>query len=388
MSTSLYKTFAQAYGIEFPWGIHKVGTDTLNTNMIVLHVSNTASSESAPQPLSKGWFKRRTETSTPLRFSSTQRWRAQPLGLKECFIQLHLQEDEVTPEVSWSNLPKRHFTRAYEAKLVESIVSGLTLTDICKTHELPLQHVWSLKFEMLRRTGTDDSTGSASKSTKWDKDNLAPSIAINNGATSLSMTPQQSTPKLSPVPHLVTAPSLTDVQLLEQIRNQPMLLHPFIVGEVEISTSDFGLQLLLSQLQRRVAGSSDTTTILIACDRLSMYLHKHGSRLHSLLQHLQASLSINIRQQMYQAQTRYLPAQTDPVWGDILDDRAPLDVSSLNLQLLLTQLKRSQGGVDGKAKQIQELRRFFQLNHRSLAREVEQLGQERNADTFTHNYDE
>jgi len=219
------------------------------------------------------------------------RWDHVGMAGRRCEIVLMLREGQSVPEASWSGEADMPFTRGLSRLLLDLMLEGATMAQLCKLLDVPFSDLWKYKFRL--------DQGQV-KSTVTSRISAPP-------ATPMLETPEPASAKTpsatSAVSTVATVPAETS----------PVWL-AVLTGQLTLEVQALSLKLLLSKLLREASQHSDRDLHLQAAASLQRYFLRHQAMLaHEVKQLAQAD-----RRTPAAPAGHHLPDVSDPLWLALL----------------------------------------------------------------------
>lgn len=351
---------AAVLGIQHPWQIVDVRLNAQGG------VSIQVEHDSAQQ---RSWFSRRPVAARRLR------WDHIGLAGRRCELVLSLPEGVRMPDGIWTGEPDMPFTRGLSRLVLDLMLEGATVAQICRMLELPISDLWKFKYR-LEQTGTrppEPREAGRSRS-------AAPAATAATPARSHAAMPAPAAaprPAAAPLAAPVAAPAPFVAQpgapanSLLPAEDSPVWL-ALLKGQVTLDVQALSLKLLLSKLLREAQSHSDPDLH----QQAAQSLHQYFRRNQALLGAETAQLAAAAQAPAAAPSTPGLPDVSDPLWLDLLNGERDLDVRTLSLRLLLSKLRgQARGMKDDEVRMLKlvELHRYFEKNQAALRHEISQL---------------
>lgn len=274
----------------------------------------------------------------PSAFTRRLRWDHVSLAGRRCEIVLMLREGQGLPDAPWTGEADMPFTRGLSRLLLDLMLEGATMAQLCKLLDLSFSDLWKFKFRLDQGQGQVKPTSARLASS-------APAVdaTINNA------------------PAAATVPAETS----------PVWLS-VLTGQLNLDVQALSLKLLLSKLLREASQHSDRDLHMQAAASLQRYFLRHQAMLgHEIKQLAQAD-----RRMPAAPAGHHLPDVSDPLWLALLQGDCELDVHALSLRLLLTKLRsQARAALDDDVRMLKlvELHRYFEKHQGALRHEIAQL---------------
>jgi hypothetical protein len=343
---------AQLLGIRPPWSVQTVLTSA-DQRVLSVQVGRH-------RPAPRFWMRR--ETPPPLRHI---RWEHLPILGQRCQVVLALAPDDFVPEAPWTGESGQQFSRALSRQVIDLLLAGATVEQLCVLLRLPVADLWRFKFRL-------DGGKPAAAVVATTVATTATAVAASTAATSA---PAQSATAVMPPRRPQDDEARTRTEHEVPPAASPLWL-ALLLGRVPLEVRALSLRLLLSKLQREAGLHRDADLHAQA----AADLHRYVLRNQSLLGHELAQLRVLSRgagaAQAGGAQAA-LPAVTDPLWMELLQGQRALEVRALGLKLLLSKLRGQIDRIhddDLRMVKLVELHRYFERNQAMLGHELAQIG--------------
>jgi hypothetical protein len=292
-------------------------------------------------------------------------WAHAGMGDLRCEISLGLRDgQEIPDDAVWAGEPESPFTKTLSRLVVDLLLDGVPIEQLCNVLRLPFADLWKFKFRLDR--GMIRGTGRSAPSTLPPAAGGLPRVlaAGRPGAPADAVPPERS----------------------------PVWLG-LLLGRVMLDVRTLGLKLLLATLQREARMHRDADLHAQAAHTLHEYFVKNApvlvheiSQLHGALSAALARRPSTISPDPHPTLTTItgghghagdeLPAVTEPLWLELLQGTRDLDVRALSLKLLLTKLRSQARAIqDDEIMMLKlvELHRFFSRHKAALHHEISQL---------------
>lgn len=282
-------------------------------------------------------------------------WNHLGLAGQRCEIALHLAEGQSVPDAPWAGDPALPFTHALSRLVLDLMLDGATMAQLCRLLDLPLSELWKYKFRL--------DQGSA----------RAPQPRAALPAPDLPQpTPLTTAAHAAPSPATAAraAAAAGDAAPGHELpaEDDPVWLG-LLRGRQTLDVRALSLKLLLSKLGREAQSHQDADLHRQAAQSLHRYFQRNQAVLgHELAQLRAASASVPAGSPV--------PDVSDPLWQALLSGERELDVRTLSLRLLLSKLRqqaRSLQDDEVRMLKLVELHRFFEKHHAVLPHEMAQL---------------
>lgn len=328
---------AQLLGVRPPWTVQAV-LPSAGQRLLTIQIGRQL-------PAPRFWMRR--DAPPPLQH---RRWEHLPLLGQRCQVLLALGPGDGVPEAPWTGEDGQQFSRALARQVIELLLAGATVEQLCVLLRLPVADLWRFKFRL-------DGGGATASVAAPPAVTAAPTALAVPAAVSRAAAPAAEPPLPEPVPP-AGAP----------------LWRALLLGRVALEVRALSLRLLLSKLQREAALHHDADLHAQAAADLQRYVLRNQAT----LAHELAQLRVLARGSGGGVPVRGgLPAATDPLWMELLQGQRALEVRALGLKLLLTKL-RSQIALiqDDELRMVKlvELHRYFERNQAMLGHELAQIG--------------
>ncbi|MEK8052646.1 hypothetical protein AACH10_20520 [Ideonella sp. DXS22W] len=345
MATADAPLLAQLLGIRPPWTVLAV-LPSADLRVVTVQVGRQ-------RPAPRFWVRREPPPAWRHR-----RWEHLPLLGQRCQVLLSLAPDEAAPEAPWTGEEGQQFSRALSRQVIDLLLAGATIEQLCVLLKLPVADLWRFKFR-LEGGGAPAPAAPAQAG-----------VATAASATRVPVAAVAAPP--APQPRPVMAVPATPVP----VATSP-LWRALLLGRVALEVRALSLRLLLSKLQREAALHQDADLHAQAAADLHRYVLRNQATLGHELAQLHA-LAQGADGGLGDAAARgALPAVTDPLWMELLQGQRALEVRALGLKLLLSKLRNQIDVIhDDEVRMVKlvELHRYFERNQAMLGHELAQIG--------------
>lgn len=343
-------------GIQSPWQV---------TGMLVAPESRHLVIQVEHEQGRSGFFGRRT----PPPVKRHLRWDHLSLAGRRCVVQLGLREGETVPALAWTGEDAEGFTRGLSRQILDLLLAGATLDQLCVLLRLPIGALWKFKYRMdqgLARPGASAAAALA-----------------------------------APEPR----PAGADARRDTLGEHSPVWME-LLMGRLPLDVRMLGLKLLLSKLQREARLHTDADLHRQAAQEIHRYFVRTRPALAHEWRQLEAlpaaaattapashpgaqaatpildaaSTSVAappvLTAALPEGASAALPDASDPLWLALLEGQQALDVRTLGLRLLLTKLRGQIRVIDDdevRMLKLVELHRYFERHQALLGHEIAQL---------------
>lgn len=343
---------AQLLGIRPPWSVQAVLTSA-DQRVITVQVGRH-------RPAPRFWMRR--EAPVQLRHI---RWEHLPILGQRCQIVLALAPDDFVPEAPWTGESGQQFSRALSRQVIDLLLAGATVEQLCVLLRLPVADLWRFKF---RLDGGKPAAASAAPSA---------ASAPTHPAAPMAAAPAPAQPAAATMPARRPADDPARHRTEQDVppAASPLWL-ALLLGRVPLEVRALSLRLLLSKLQREASLHRDADLH----GQAAADLHRYVLRNQTLLAHELAQLRVLSRgagAAQPGGSRAALPAVTDPLWMELLQGQRALEVRALGLKLLLSKLRGQIDRIhDDELRMVKlvELHRYFERNQAMLGHELAQIG--------------
>lgn len=363
MPTQDYSVLNDILGIQAPWQV----TGTLvspESRHLVVQVEH--------EPSRSGFFGRRAATPVKRHL----RWEHLALAGWRCVIQLGLREGEAPPQAAWTGEDPEGFSRGLSRQILDLLLAGATLDQLCVLLRLPIGALWKFKYRMDQ------------------------GLARPGGPAPAPV--QASRPAASAAPAAAAADPLGEAS--------PVWMD-LLAGRLALDVRMLGLKLLLSKLQREARLHTDADLHRQAAQEIHRYFVRSRPALAHEWRQIEARVPgaaapsgpatapsastahsampatpalpaasalppVPTNRPAPEGATALLPDASDPLWLALLEGEHTLDVRTLGLRLLLTKLRGQIRVIDDdevRMVKLVELHRYFERHQALLGHEIAQL---------------
>lgn len=341
---------AQLLGLRPPWTVQAV-QPAADTRVLTVRVGRHR-----PAPLFSLW----RQVPPPLRYC---RWEHLPVLGQRCQVVLALAPDDFVPEAPWTGESGQPFSRALARQVIDLLLAGATVEQLCVLLRLPVADLWRFKFRL---------DGGRAASTP---------LPVN--ATANVPAPESASRPAPPMALAVPAAESAEAADGVPAAASPLWM-ALLMGRVALEVRALSLRLLLSKLQREAALHRDPDLHAQAATELQRYVQRNRAMLGHELAQLRMLSRGPVAGAVWAggsagmaAPDGGLPAATDPLWMELLQGQRTLEVRALGLKLLLSRLRGQIDRVhDDEARMVKlvELHRYFERNQATLGHELAQIG--------------
>lgn len=318
-------------GVQPPWQVQSVRIADRDP-IVAVQIGR------APESSPRFWGSRRASPG-----GKRLHWHHLGLAGRRCEITLQLAEGQNIPQAPWSGDPDLPFTHALSRQVLDLMLDGATMAQLCRLLELPLGELWKYKFRL--------DQGSARA------------------------------PRVDPAPPPVVAamprpePGTPEGEPAVPAEDDPVW-QALLTGRRTLEVQALSLRLLLSKLIREAASHDDPDLHRQAAQSLQRYFLRHQALLGPELRQLTRRTEGEAGKRLAGPVDGRVPEVSDPLWLAVLNGDCALDVRALSLRLLLSRLRQQRGALlDDELRMLQlvELHRYFSKHHRQLQHELAQL---------------
>ena len=360
MSVREHDWMGQLLGVSTPWQI----TD------VRIHPSSGVVSVQIEQPegSSRFWPLRRAGQTT-----RNLRWDHNGLAGHRCEVVVIVREGQKLPEASWTGEADMPFTRGLSRLVLDLLLEGTTMSQLCRLLELPFSDLWKYKYRLDQ--GATPVPAPTAKPAAADE---PVPVASPEALAALAAQPvapaaasaAESAAAASPAPaNAGEAPAPAGLPGVDS----PVWL-ALLKGRLALEVQALGLKLLLTKTLREAQMHSDADLHRQAAQALHRYFERNQTLLAAEISqlataHRQSEATGN-------KQSFELPDVSDPLWLELLNGKRDLDVRTLSLRLLLSRLRgqaRLLQNDDVRMLKLVELHRFFEKNQAVLRHEISQI---------------
>ncbi len=371
MSVREHDWMGQILGVTSPWQVTDVRVQPA-TGIVSVQIEQ-------PETISR-WFGRRNTTG-----ARRVRWDHIGIAGHRCEVVLILRNGQKVPEASWAGEADMPFTRGLSRLVLDLLLEGVGMSQLCRMLELPFSDLWKYKYRIDQGQG-------ATPADKTDKPGIPPTAAT--ARPSASAAPVAAQPALPAPTTATTPPAATpaeasaptpassgkvDVMISHEAPTQlppadaPVWL-ALLRGKLALDVQALSLKLLLTKTLREAQQHSDIDLHRQAAQAL----HRYFDRNQALLGHEihQIAVAHQAQQAAQKTDAYTLPDASDPLWLALLLGERELDVRALGLRLLLSRLRgqtRQNQNDEARMLKLVELHRFFEKNQAMLRHEISQL---------------
>ncbi len=358
MSVREHDWMGQILGVTSPWQVTDVRVQP-NTGIVSVQIEQ-------PEAMSR-WFGRRNTAG-----ARRLRWDHIGIAGHRCEVVLVLRQGQKAPEASWVGEADMPFTRGLSRLVLDLLLDGVGMSQLCRMLELPFSDLWKYKYRIDQGQG-------AAPTDKADKPTSPPSTqrpVPASAAPAVAALPAPAKPLAAPEP---AAADKVDVVISHEA---PTPLPPadatvwlsLLKGKLALDVQALSLKLLLTKMLREAQQHNDTDLHRQAAQGL----HRYFERNHAVLGHEihQIAAAHQAQQAAPKSAVDTLPDASDPLWLALLLGERELDVRALGLRLLLSRLRgqtRQNQNDEARMLKLVELHRFFEKNQAMLRHEISQL---------------
>lgn len=361
---------AQLLGIRPPWTVLAV-LPAAGQRLITVQVARQ-------RPAPRFWM-RREPPPQPLQH---RRWEQLPLLGMRCQVLLSLAPDDLVPEAAWTGEEGQPFSRALARQVIDLLLAGATIEQLCVLLRLPVADLWRFKFRLdgggAVPAGAAPVAAQAAPGAPGALAGLPASAAPPAPiAGSADVAAAAATGPAAPATPAAAPVALGRVAMAATLppAGAP-LWRALLLGRVALEVRALSLRLLLSKLQREAALHGDADLHAQAAAELARYVHRNQAMLSHEVAQL-CALARGAALGEMAVRPGGLPAATDPLWMELLQGQRALEVRALGLKLLLAKLRHQIAQIqDDELRMVKlvELHRYFERNQAMLGHELAQIG--------------
>lgn len=362
---------AQLLGVRPPWTVLSVLPGTAQRPLTV-QVGRL-------RPAQRFWMRRE-----PMPLLLHSRWEHLPVLGHRCQVVLAVAPGEAVPEAPWTGEPGQPFSRALSRQVIDLLLAGATVEQLCVLLRLPVADLWRFKFrldagepQVARALPKRDPAAGAEATAQSPVPAVSPTtgtLPVAAPAASAAQPGSRSSPEAQPDARSAVSPAVSPVV---PPASAP-LWRALLLGQLPLEVRALSLRLLLSKLQREASLHRDADLHAQAAADLHRYVLRNQTVLGHELAQLQAVLRAGTPATAPAAGARgALPAVTDPLWMELLQGQRALEVRALGLKLLLSKLRGQIDRIqDDELRMVKlvELHRYFERNQAMLGHELAQIG--------------
>ena len=376
MSVREHDWMGQILGVTAPWQVTDVRVQP-STGIVSVQIEQ-------PEPMSRFWLGRRNTVG-----ARKLRWDHIGVAGHRCEVILIVRAGQKVPEASWAGEADMPFTRGLSRLVLDLLLEGIGMSQLCRMLELPFSDLWKYKYRI--------DQGQAPQTDKTPSPNTPPaqrSAAPTPGPTlpaalaaastppaaptakAADVTPEASRPDAAPAP---AASTKVDVMLgheaaIELPPADAAIWLSLLKGKLALDVQALSLKLLLTKTLREAQQHSDPDLHSQAAQALHRYFERNRALLGHEIHQLAAAHHAHLSAQKNNVGA--LPDASDPLWLALLTGEKDLDVRALGLRLLLSRLRgqtRQLQNDEARMLKLVELHRFFEKNQAMLRHEISQL---------------
>jgi hypothetical protein len=276
-------------------------------------------------------------------------WNHLGLAGQRCEIALQLAEGQGVPDMPWAGDPALPFTHALSRLVLDLMLDGATMAQLCRLLDLPLSALWKYKFRLDQGSARAPLPRAALPAPEPAQP--APPVRTASGAAEAPT-------------EAGTARTAEDLPA----EDDPVWLN-LLRGRLSLDVRALSLKLLLSKLGREAQSHQDADLHRQAAQSLHRYMQRNQAVLGHELAQLRAASATP-------AAGSPVPDVSDPLWQALLSGECELEVRTLSLRLLLSKLRqqaRSLQDDELRMLKLVELHRYFEKHHAALPHEMAQL---------------
>jgi hypothetical protein len=306
-------------------------------------------------------------------------WAHLPMAGRRCEVVLTLREGQPLPEAPWAGEPELPFSQALSRLVLDLMLDGATMSQLCRMLDLPLSDLWKYKFRLDHGSARPPQARDARETREAARPAAAPAQpAAQRPPLPVPVPPPVATRPIELAP---AAPRVADDDEAIPPEDAPVWL-ALLTGRQTIEVRALGLKLLLSKLTREAATHRDADLHRQASRGLYRYFVRNQPLLAGEIAQLRtadaaarAALQASLSRAMA-GEDEEVPDVSDPLWQALLSGDCDIEVRTLSLRLLLTKLRQQARGLqDDELRMLKlvELHRFFARHRAVLRHELEQL---------------
>lgn len=337
MSMREHEWISQILGVAPPWQV---------TDVKLLPRTGTVSVQvEREEAQHRFWMGRKAPAQRRLR------WDHIGMAGHRCEVVLLLREGQSVPEVGWTGAADMPFTRSLSRLVLDLMLDGATMSQLCRMLELPFSDLWKYKFRL------DQGSARAPLPREPEPALLPPSAG--SGAPAAARAELANTAANTAPEGLPPADAPVWLQLLK--------------GQLTLDVQALSLKLLLSKALREAKQHSDDDLHRQAAQSLHRYFERNVPILGHEIRQLAGA---HRRAVGAGGLPQGVPDVSDPLWQALLMGERDLDVRALSLRLLLSKLRgQARALQDDEVRMLKlvELHRFFEKNQAVLRHELSQL---------------
>ncbi|NDY90096.1 hypothetical protein [Ideonella livida] len=352
MSNDQHPWLAQVLGVSPPWKVTDVKL-LAKTGLVSIQIEKEEAQH-------RFWMGRRP---TPQR---RLRWDHIGMAGYRCEIVLLLREGQSVPEAPWTGSADLPFTRHLSRLVLDLMLEGATMSQLCRMLELPFSELWKYKFRLDQGSAQVPATAAATTPP------AAGTVPAPPAAATGPASPQEAAPTSTPAAG--ATPMATGPAGLPPA-DAPLWLR-LLKGELTLDVQALSLKLLLSKASREARLHEDDDLHRQAAQALHRYFERNVPILGHEIRQLQSHWRAAGGGGGGAAAPATLPDVSDPLWQDLLMGERDLDVRALSLRLLLSKLRgQARALQDDELRMLKlvELHRFFEKNQATLRHEISQI---------------
>lgn len=378
MSVREHDWMGQVLGVTAPWQVTDVRVQP-NTGIVSVQIEQ-------PEAMSR-WFGRRNTAG-----ARRLRWDHIGIAGHRCEVVLILRPGQKAPEASWVGEADMPFTRGLSRLVLDLLLEGVGMSQLCRMLELPFSDLWKYKYRIDQGQGATPTDKTDKPAPAAATTPRAPANPTSGGGAAAPAAahalPALPAPVTATVPPAVQAaeasaptpaPDKVDVTIGHEAPTQlppadaPVWL-ALLKGKLALDVQALSLKLLLTKTLREAQQHTDVDLHRQAAQAL----HRYFERNQALLGHEihQIAAAHQAQQTAQKSEVYTLPDASDPLWLTLLLGERELDVRALGLRLLLSRLRgqtRQNQNDEARMLKLVELHRFFEKNQAMLRHEISQL---------------
>lgn len=294
-------------------------------------------------------------------------WAHLPMAGRRCEVVLTLREGQPLPDAPWAGEHELPFSHALSRLVLDLMLDGATMSQLCRMLDLPLSDLWKYKFRLDHGSARPPQARDAREARETARPAAPMPVPPPVAARPIELAPAQ--------------PRVADDDESIPPEDAPVWL-ALLTGRQTLEVRALGLKLLLSKLTREAATHRDADLHRQASRGLYRYFVRNQPLLASEIAQLRtadaaarAALQASLSRAMA-GEDDEVPDVSDPLWQALLSGDCDIEVRTLSLRLLLTKLRQQARGLqDDELRMLKlvELHRFFARHRAVLRHELEQL---------------
>lgn len=337
---------SQLLGVDAPWTVQDVR---------IARADRAVQVQIGVQPVERTRLFGPRRTQAPI--ARRLHWSHTSLAGLRCGIVLNLPEGTGIPDAAWAGDPELPFTHGLSRLVLDLMLDGATMAQLCRLLELPLGDLWKYKFRLDQGSARAPQARSP-----------APAPVAERPAPVDIRVASSPPPPMAPAgAPAVAAAAATDSLAPLPPADAPVWL-ALLKDQWPLEVQALSLKLLLNKLVREAQTHQDADLHAQAAQSLYRYFLRNRTVLAA-----ETAQVLRAAGRMADAQ---VPEVSDPLWLALLTGERTLDVRALGLRLLLSKLRQqSRGVLDDEVHMLKlvELHRFFDKHQAQLGHEIAQL---------------